>query len=276
MKSRQLAFSFAPTPVNEAKGVTIQRAVGAERMALLDPILLLDHASIAPGSPTVGFPRHPHRGIETLSYVLAGEVGHKDSIGNDGTVGANGSQWMTAGNGIFHEEMLVAEADGAEMIQLWFSLPKALKRVPPAYVGAEPSQIPLVGSESGNVRVVAGSYEGTDGPFQGIAVRPTVLDVELNPGGQMEIPTEPGASTIAYAVRGSLVVDGHTLPAPRLLVFADGDQVEITAGPNAGRFLFVSAQPLNEPVLQFRSFVMNTPEDIQETLAMIASGEFGK
>lgn len=272
MSERKAGIIFEPTIADEAKGVEIRRAIGGERVALLDPILLLDHPSIAPGSPTVGFHRHPHRGIETLSYVLRGSVQHRDSMGNAGTVGVGGAQWMTAGNGIYHEEMLISGDDGAEFIQLWFNLPRDKKRIPAAYVGVEGSEIPIIGKPP--VCVIAGEYGGRRGPFQGIAVNPTVLDVTRGAGESIQIPTEPGAAAFAYVVRGSVSVEDRTADAASLVILTDGEQVTFTAGDAGARFLFVSAQPLNEPVLQYRSLVMNTVEDIRETLDMMDAGTF--
>jgi quercetin 2,3-dioxygenase len=274
MKNRQAGFVFAPTPTDEAPGVTIRRAIGGERMAILDPFLLLDHPTVAASSAVVGFPRHPHRGIETLSYVLLGEVGHKDSLGNEGTVGAGGAQWMTAGNGIFHEEMLIPGPEGAEFLQLWFSLPRDEKRIPPAYVGAQANEVPEVVLDGATVRVVAGSFHGTPGPFQGIAVRPTVLDISLSVGQSLEIPVAEGEAAILYITRGEITVEGKSATAPNLMVLTDGDLLSLSAPNEAARALFVSAKPLNEPILQYRSLVMNTVEDIQESVAMIEAGSF--
>lgn len=275
MSSRQAAFSYTPTSVNEAQGVTINRVIGGDRMAILDPFILLDHASIEAASDVVGFHRHPHRGIETLSYVLKGEVGHKDSLGNEGIVGPGGTQWMTAGNGIWHEEMMKAGPDGAEMLQLWFSLPADKKRIPAGYVNGPSETVPQVDIAGGAVRVVAGSFNGTNGIFQEIAVRPTILDVTLEEGAAVTIPTDADQEAFLYVVRGSATAGGHTATEPKIIVFAAGEQVEVTAGVNGARFLFCAAKPLGEPILQYRSFVMNTPEDIRETLAMIGDGTFG-
>ena len=274
MSFRRAGFMFAPTAVDEAPGVTIRRAIGGERMAILDPFLLLDHPTVSAGSEVAGFPRHPHRGIETLSYVFSGEVGHKDSLGNQGTVGEGGAQWMTAGNGIFHEEMLIPGPEGAEFLQLWFSLPAALKRVPPTYVGADPSLVPEVAVAGGAVRVVSGVFEGADGPFKGIAVKPTVLDIRLNGDASVSVPTVTGEAAFVYVIRGKLSVGKQTAIAPQLVVLTDGDSVKFDAGNEGARALFVSAKPLNEPILQYRSLVMNTVEDIEESLEMIEAGSF--
>jgi redox-sensitive bicupin YhaK (pirin superfamily) len=274
-QQRKLAFSFTPTSVDEANGVSIRRSIGAERLAILDPLILLDHASIPAGSDVVGFPRHPHRGIETLSYVLAGTVGHKDSKGNEGTVGPGGTQWMTAGNGIFHEEMMSPAEDGAEMLQLWFSLPADKKRIPAAYMGGPADEVPVVKVDGAKVRVVAGSFAGTSGSFTGIAVDPTVLDIHLEPDATVEIATRPGDAAIAYILEGSISLDDHIGRSVMLAVFTDGDSVTLMARDKGARVFFVSARPTQEPILQYRSFVMNTPEDIAETLEMIKAGDFG-
>lgn len=276
MSLRVPAMLFEPTSVDEAKGVTIRRVIGGERMAIFDPIMLLDHAIISAESDVVGFPRHPHRGIETLSYVLAGEVGHKDSIGNEEVVGPGGTQWMTAGNGIYHEEMMRPDADGAEMLQLWFSLPRDKKRIAPGYVGGPAELVPEAFSEGFRVRIVAGSFLGTQGLFQEMASQPTVLDVQLEPDAQILLPVEAGHSALAYVVRGYATSSGHTASAPKVMVFGDGNDVSIAAGSNGARLLFVSAKPLNEPILQYRSFVMNSTDDIKETLDMMLDGTFGK
>ena len=276
MIERQAGISFAPTKVEEAKGVTIRRVIGGERMAIFDPIMLLDHASISAGSEVVGFPRHPHRGIETVSYVISGEVGHKDSIGNEGIVGPGGTQWMTAGNGIWHEEMMKPGPEGAEMLQLWFSLPRNKKRVPAGYVGGPAEDVPEVVKASATVRIVAGSFDGTEGLFKGIAVDPTILDITLHDNATIEIPADHGHATFAYVIRGKVTTTGRTVSAPEQIVFGDGDYVSLTAGSQGARVFYVSAKPLHEPIVQYRSFVMNTVGDIKETTDMIHADSFGK
>lgn len=268
------AIFYAPTSIDEAKGVTINRVIGGERMAILDPIMLLDHASISVESEVVGFPRHPHRGIETVSYVISGEVGHKDSMGNESIVGPGGTQWMTAGNGIWHEEMMKPGPEGAEMLQLWFSLPRDQKRVPAGYVGGPAEEVPEVVKASATVRVVAGAFEGTEGLFKGIAVNPNILDVTIHGNATIEIPTDHGWATFAYVVRGKVTTTGRTVSAPEQIVFADGDYVSLTAGADGARVFYVSAKPLHEPIVQYRSFVMNTVEDIKETTDMIHAKTF--
>ena len=244
-------------------------------MALFDPYLLLDHVTIAEdnGAAEIGFPRHPHRGIETLSIVLAGEVGHRDSIGNAGTVSAGGAQWMTAGNGIYHEEMLAGGPDGGEFVQLWFNLPRAKKRVAPAYAGcAEP---PTAILRDAHVQVIAGTFEGVAGAFQGIAVDPTILTAKLGPGALLELPTRIDDACLVYVLQGSLHEPAPFAP-PYLNVYGSGDTLELRAGPDGLQAIVLVARPIHEPVLQYRSFVMNTPEDILETRLMMDRDEFGR
>ncbi|MBS1718543.1 MAG: pirin family protein [Armatimonadetes bacterium] len=274
MIQRVAAFSFAPTEVSEAKGVTIRRAIGGDRLAIIDPFMLLDHASTPAGSNVVGFHRHPHRGIETLSVVLRGDVKHKDSIGNEGQVGPGGAQWMTAGDGIYHEEMMIPGAEGSEMLQLWFSLPRDRKRIPAAYRGA--ASVPHVASGDGDIAVIAGDFRGIEGPLDGIAVNPTVLNISITSGGTVEIPTATGDAVAVYMYYGAATVGGKDAKAPELVVLAGGDAVTITAGGEGVKCLFIAAAPLNEPIIQYRSFVMNTVEDIRETMELIKSGEFAK
>ena len=272
---RAVAFAFTPTLANEAKGVTIRRSIGGERLAILDPFMLLDHASIAPSenSETVGFPRHPHRGIETLSYVLKGRVGHKDSMGNEGHVGPGGTQWMTAGNGIYHEEMLLPEEDGAEFLQLWFSLPQSQKRIPASYEGVAGENVSQVERNGVTVRIVAGQFEGKAGAFTDIAVQPTILDIQIETSGGLSFATPPNDAAFLYLVSGSVEIEGRPLSGNQMIVLSKGDQLSIKTEAGA-RLLYVGAKPLDEPIVQYRSFVMNTVEDIHETIAMMEAGTF--
>lgn len=283
--SRSVGIVMDPKEAAEAEGVLIRRTIGSERMVLLDPLLLLDHLTVPPSSDAahgIGFPRHPHRGIETLTYVLAGHVHHKDSRGNDSGVGALGTQWMTAGRGIFHEEYLEPGETGCEALQLWFNLPAKEKMKPAGYVPAQGDAVPEVNLEGGaTVRVIAGSFEGKTGPIQGIAVAPTYLDVHLPAGASVTLPAAPGETAMAYLYRGQASFgtgeDAKTAAAARLVVLCDGDGVEVTASAEEGaRFIFVTARPLNEPVLQYRSLVMNTVEEMKQALDDLQNGVFDK
>lgn len=280
--TRPVGIVMDPTQADEAEGVTIRRTVGSERLIYLDPFLLLDHLHVAPADETrsVGFPRHPHRGIETLTVVYAGRVHHRDSLGNDDGIGAGGSQWMTAGGGIFHAEMLEVGPEGNEALQLWFNLPAAEKRKPAAYRAAVAEGVPAVDLPGGgSARVIAGSFEGTAGAFDGIAVRPTVLDVALPAGATVELPAPEGESTVAYLLRGRATFGegggAKEAKAPQLVIFDEqgGSGVRATTAEDS-HLLFVSARPLREPVLQYRSLVMNTVGEIRQALADIEAGTF--
>ncbi len=278
--TRPVGIVMDPTKADEAEGVTIRRTVGSERLIYLDPFLLLDHLHVAPADETrsVGFPRHPHRGIETLTVVYAGRVHHRDSLGNDDGIGAGGSQWMTAGGGIFHAEMLEVGPEGNEALQLWFNLPAAEKMKPAAYRAAGGEGVPTVELPGGgSVRVVAGAFGGKAGAFEGIAVRPTVLDVTLPAGATAELPAPEGESTFAYLLHGRATFGNGAKEAasPQLVIFDEqgGDVVRATATEDA-RLLFVSARPLREPVLQYRSLVMNNVGQMRQALADIEAGTF--
>jgi quercetin 2,3-dioxygenase len=285
MTIRSTGIVMDPKEADEAAGVTIRRTIGSERLILLDPFLLLDHLTVTPsenGVSSVGFPRHPHRGIETLTYVFAGHVHHRDSLGNDSKVGAQGSQWMTAGGGIFHEEMLEIGAEGCEALQIWFNLPAAQKMVRPGYVPAHGTDIPVVDLGGGaTARVVAGELAGKRGPFQNIAVHPTYLDVTVPAGATVTLPAPQGETAFAYLYRGRAAFGANdatqTVTAPQLAIFCDGDTVRATAqDPEETRFIFVSARPLHEPVLQYRSLVLNTVEQMQQALDDLKAGTFDR
>jgi redox-sensitive bicupin YhaK (pirin superfamily) len=279
MIPREIAFVVDPVPAPEAKGVRIMRSVGSERLSVLDPIMLFDHLTLEPVPHVgrVGFPRHPHRGIETLTYVFAGQMHHKDSIGNESSVAADEVQWMTAGKGIWHEEMLEAGTDGVEAIQLWFSLPRDQKRVPPAYRSISMESIPVVEDGGCVVRVIAGTFANARGPASEISARPTVLQIDLELGESLTVPTAPGSVTVCYAVREGFRVADRSVETARMAVFTDGDHVVLhQEGTGDARLYLVSVMPLQEPILQYRSFVMNVPEDIREIERDIASGEFGR
>ena len=282
MSLRPVAIVVDPRQAQEAKGVDIRRAIGGDQLVLLDPILLLDYLHIAPSetAEAAGFPWHPHRGIETLTYVVEGRVHHKDSLGNDDGVTQQGSQWMTAGGGIFHEEMLEPGPDGCEAVQVWLNLPASGKMKPPGYAGAVSNEIPQVAMPGGAIaHVVAGSFGDVDGPFTGIAVDPTYLAVDLPAGAEVTLPTATGAAAFAFVYRGQVsfgpdgdMQDGR---APQLVIFGDGDSIRAVAHTDEpARMVVVWAMPLCEPVMQYRSMVMNTVDEMRTALHDLERGTF--
>jgi len=281
MATRQVGIVMTPSQAHEAKGVTINRTIGSDKLILLDPFLLLDHLTVAndgTDASEIGFPRHPHRGIETLTYVFTGRVKHKDSLGNEEIVDAGETQFMRAGAGIFHEEMVFADAGEHESLQLWINLPAAGKMTPPTYQAAHNEEVPEVTIENGGlVRVVAGQFGGATGPLKESASNLTYLDVHLPAGASVTIPAPEGDTALAYVYKGNLAF-GEELTAaknPNLVIFVEqGDTVTATAGDTDARFIFVSAKPWNEPVLQYRSLVLSNVGQMKQALDDLAKGTF--
>ena len=278
MKTREISRIIEPQPVVEGAGVRLKRSIGGHQLDYLDPFLLLDHfESKNPADYQAGFPLHPHRGIETVTYLIAGAVRHRDSAGNAGEIGAGDLQWMSAGRGILHEEMPQVRPEGIAGFQLWVNLPKKQKMSAPRYQNIHANEIPAIerGSDA-TVRVIAGEVDGVRGPISGIAADPTYLDVALKPGGSFIQPVARGHSAFAYVFGGEarFGADAKVLVAPKLVVWADGDSIEVAAGEKPARFLLVSGAPLNEPVARYGPFVMNTQAEIRQTLQELQQGTF--
>jgi quercetin 2,3-dioxygenase len=281
MTIRSAGIVMTPIESDEAQGVRIRRTIGSDKLVLLDPFLLLDHMSVAGGGDAkeIGFPLHPHRGIETLTYVMAGRVHHRDSLGNDDSIGPGESQWMTAGGGIFHSEMVeVTGPEGHEGLQIWLNMPAAEKMRSPTYRAARTADIGVVEKGGSIVRVIAGTFEGVTGPFAGILAEPLYLDVRLAAGDSITIPTPAGYTAFAYTYLGtSKFGEAGTAAEPaNLVIFTDGDAVKAVAGDTETRFLLVAAKPMREPVLQYRSLVMSTVEEMQQALTDLENGTFAK
>ena len=278
--SRKLAKVIEPQAVVEGAGVRLKRSIGTRTLDYLDPFLLLDHfQSKTPADYQAGFPLHPHRGIETVTYLLAGAVRHKDSVGNSGEIGPGDLQWMTAGRGIMHEEMPQVRPEGVAGFQLWVNLPAKQKMIAPRYQNIHANEIVEVEREGGaRVRVIAGSVDGVVGPIAGIAAEPMYLDVSIASRGAFSLPIPRGHSAFAYVFEGEgkFGPDGKGVKAPQLVVWDDGDLVEARAEESAVRFLLVSGKPLNEPIARYGPFVMNTREEIEQTLRELQAGTFAR
>jgi quercetin 2,3-dioxygenase len=298
-----------PQWVSEGAGVRLRRSIGGFRLDYHDPFLLLDHfESDDPADYLAGFPMHPHRGIETVTYMLAGEVDHKDTLGNAGTIGPGDVQWMTAGGGILHEEMPRPHDGHMGGFQLWVNLPSARKMTRPRYQGVPAETMPVVERPDGVViRVVAGTVDGVEGPVREIVADPTYLDVAVPSGAAFVHRLPPDENAFAYVFRGAGVfgpaalagMPGGTAPgaegagsaagedvpfadaaagrpvdAPRLLVFGHGDVVAARAAGDGLRFLLVAGRPLGEPIARYGPFVMTTRAEIEEALADLRDGTF--
>lgn len=275
---RKIVQVVEPQSVTEGAGVRLKRSIAGRALDYLDPFLLFDHfGSDNPDDYLAGFPMHPHRGIETVTYMLAGEVRHRDSLGNVGTIGAGDVQWMTAGRGIMHEEMPKPRQGKMAGFQLWVNLPARLKMTRPRYQEIPAAVVPEVRREDGvRIRVVAGEADDVRGPVTEIAADPTYLDVTVPAGMTFAHPIPRGHSAFAYVFegRGAFGADARSFAAPRLIVLGDGEAMPARAEAEGLRFLLVSGKPLGEPIARYGPFVMNTREEIMQALEDLRNGTF--
>ncbi len=300
MSIRPVKKIIQSKPTMEGAGVHLRRAFGFGDTKEFDPFLLLDDfRNDRPEDYLAGFPWHPHRGIETITYVLAGEVDHGDSLGNKGVLGAGDVQWMTAGSGIMHQEMPRSDAQGRmHGFQLWANLPKSLKMTAPRYQDIKAADVPEVIDDDGTkVRVVTGDFWGKKGPVEGVAADPRYLDISVPPGKKKTFKVEVDRHAFAYIFAGSGAfasaskpfgvltekqVDGKEITLREqtgnrsLIVFDRGDEVTVQAGPEGVRFLLVSGKPIEEPVAWYGPIVMNTQTELQQAMAELRSGTFIK
>jgi redox-sensitive bicupin YhaK (pirin superfamily) len=277
--ARTIAKIVEPQPIVEGAGVRLRRSIGTETLDYLDPFLLLDHfASRDPNDYKPGFPMHPHRGIETVTYVLSGAVNHKDTLGNSGSIGPGDLQWMTAGRGIMHEEMPQVRPEGIAGFQLWVNLPAKLKMSSPRYRDIRAKEIPEIKRDrDATIRVIAGRVDDVSGPISGIAADPTYLDVLVEPHASFVQPIPRGNSAFAYVFEGEAgfgADDRAIVTAPRLAVWSEGDSIAVSTAEKPVRFLLVSGKPLNEPIARYGPFVMNTRAEIEQALQDLRRGTF--
>ncbi len=287
-------------PTMEGAGVKLHRAFGFGATSEFDPFLLFDDfRNDRPDDYRAGFPWHPHRGIETITYVLAGTVEHGDSLGNKGSMAAGDVQWMTAGSGILHQEMPQGDERGRmHGFQLWANLPSSLKMTAPRYQDVKSNEISEVVDDDGTrVRVICGEFWGKRGPVEGVAADPRYLDVFVPPGKRKTLPVETSRHAFAYVFDGSGTFSGasqpfgvltekdsaagETLVRERagnrsLVVFDSGDEVTVQAGDQGIRFLLVSGKPIEEPVAWYGPIVMNTQAELQQAVAELQNGSFIK
>jgi redox-sensitive bicupin YhaK (pirin superfamily) len=278
---RSVEDRFQGLEAIEGAGVRLHRLFGHAEVPRLDPFLLLDHfGSANPADYVAGFPWHPHRGIETVTYMLSGQVDHGDTLGNSGTIDSGDVQWMSSGSGILHQEMPRRSDGMLEGFQLWVNMPAKSKMTTPEYRGVRGTAFPVVHDESGaTVKVVAGEYQGAVGPVDALPIDPTYLDVTVRAGQSFSVPTKRGYTAFAYPIEGSgrFAPDSPTDTGTRqVAVYGDGDSAEVRAGDAGVRFLFVSGRPLREPVAWYGPIVMNRPEELQEALREFRRGEFIK
>ena len=297
MSIRPVSRIVQAQPTIEGAGVKLRRAFGFGDTAETDPFLLLDDfRNDRPADYLAGFPWHPHRGIETITYVLAGTVAHGDSLGNSGTLGAGDIQWMTAGRGILHQEMPQGDPQGRmHGFQLWANLPSSLKMTAPRYQDVPGQAIPEVVDDDGTrVRVVCGEFWGRRGPIDGVAADPSYLDVWVPPGRRKTLPMDTRRNAFAYVFEGSgtfrdaaepigvlveqpgpiEIVAREPVGDRSLVMFGSGDEITVQAGDAGIRFLLVSGKPLEEPVAWAGPIVMNTKEELRQAYAELQAGTF--
>jgi redox-sensitive bicupin YhaK (pirin superfamily) len=297
MSIRPVRRAFESTLTIEGAGVRLRRGFGFGQTRDYDPFLLFDDfRSDQVDDYIAGFPWHPHRGIETITYVLAGSVDHEDSLGNRGSLGAGDVQWMTAGRGILHQEMPQGDAAGRmHGFQLWVNLPSSLKMTAPRYQDVTAKDIPVATDDDGTqIRVVCGEFRGQKGPVEGVAAEPQYLDVSVPPGQSKRLAVETSRQAFAYVFAGSgsfrdasaprsvltEATDGSDqvrrddLANHSLVLFDQGDEVTVRAGDAGIRFLLVSGQPLEEPVAWRGPIMMNTPEQLQQAFDELRAGTF--
>lgn len=279
--ARKIMRAQRSRPTLEGAGVRLKRAIGPYEAPLVDPFLLLDDFhSTDPADYTAGFPWHPHRGIETVTYMIRGTVRHGDSIGNSGAINDGDVQWMTAGGGILHQEM-PAPYDGVfQGFQLWVNLPASDKMMAPRYRDVLMQHIPTVSLPGGiKVKLIAGELDGNRGPVRDLVVPCEYMDVKVPAGGKFSHGTRKDWSAFAYVFEGSAdfgLGDERIAGPEELLIFGAGDKVETTAGEGGARFLFASGRPLREPVAWGGPIVMNTKEELDLAFEELRRGTFIK
>jgi redox-sensitive bicupin YhaK (pirin superfamily) len=277
MRDRHITRRIRGTDTSDGAGVKLKRIIGQAGLDILDPFLLLDEfRSDTPGDYIAGFPEHPHRGFETVTYMLAGHMRHRDNHGNQGDLTPGSVQWMTAGRGILHSEMPQQEDGLMWGFQLWVNLPAKDKMTALRYQDIGPERIPVIHPADGvEVKVIAGDIGGAAGPVQGIATAPIYLDVSLQPGATFPLSLPLGHHGFAYVFEGeSTLVGGEPLQRSELGVLSDGEHVQLTGGDKASRLLVVAGKPLKESVARYGPFVMNTQQEIHEAMADFRAGKF--
>ena len=277
-KIRPVARLVRGVPASDGAGVKLTRVIGTQALSEVDPFLLLDEIRSDEGADyAAGFPDHPHRGFETVTYVLAGRMRHGDNRGNSGLLTPGSLQWMTAGRGIVHSEMPEQENGLMWGFQLWVNLPAKDKMIAPRYQDIAPERIPETTLEGGaKARVLAGSFAGLTGPVEGIVTEPLLLDLAVPSGARVVVPLPSGHHAFAYCFEGRVAIGEPATEVPRgsAAVLGAGDVALVSGGAGGGRVLLAAAKPLAEPVARYGPFVMNTPDEIRQAISDFQAGRF--
>jgi len=276
VRTRQVERISKGQPTTDGAGVKLNRVIGNHAVSEVNPFLLLDEFRSAEGADYIGgFPDHPHRGFETVTYMLAGRMRHGDNHGHSGLLGPGSVQWMTAGRGIIHSEMPEQENGLMWGFQLWINLPAKDKMIAPRYQEFDPAAVPVAElPRGGRLRVVAGRVDGVEGPVAGIATDPVFADLALPAGGSFSLALPSGHNAFIYPFEGEALIGDPVRAVPRgsLAVLGPGDGVAVAAGASPARMLLVAARPLNEPVARYGPFVMNTQAEIRQAIADYQAG----
>jgi len=276
MTIRKIQQVVQGLPASDGAGVKLIRSLGGANHLRADPFLMLDaFSSENPDDYVAGFPSHPHRGFETVTYMLDGHMQHKDSGGNTGDLGPGDVQWMTAGRGIVHSEMPQQENGRMRGFQLWINLPAKEKMKPAGYRDIQADEIPAVAFPGGKAKIVAGTFENTSGPVQGGSTDPVYWDIELSAGKTLSQKIQDKTVYI-YPFEGSVEIADRVLKTHQGGVLGSGDTVEVKAGADGARFLVLAGRPIGEPIVQYGPFVMNTRTEIEQAIRDYQSGELTK
>ena len=275
---RRVVTTIRGRPASDGAGVKLTRVIGQPALPDLDPFLMLDEFGSDKGADYIGgFPDHPHRGFETVTYMLAGRMRHGDNQGNVGLLRPGSVQWMTAGRGIIHSEMPEQEEGLMQGFQLWVNLPAKDKMTKPRYQDIDPENVPVVERPDGTkVKVLVGSFDGVSGPVTKVATDPLYLDITLPAGVKASVPVEAEHNAFAYVFEGTARIgaEAQLVERGQLAVLSLGDGVTVEGGPKGGRLILVAGRPLREPVAKYGPFVMNTPAEIHQAIADYPAGKF--
>ena len=276
MKHREISKTVRGQRAVDGAGVSLVRLIGNRDVYDFDPFLMLDSFdSVDPADYTAGFPWHPHRGIETITYLIKGKIEHMDSLGNKGTIESGESQWMTAGSGILHQEMPMA-ADRMLGFQLWLNLPKSEKMTEPAYLGITQEMIPVVRQDGVEIRVLSGSF----GDVKGVMprhIQAGILDISLPKGASVLLPTKPEETAFVFLILGDAVIQAHLIPEKSAVLFGAGENIRVEATPDRDlRLILFTGKALHEPVAWGGPIVMNTKEELDLAFDELRNGSFIK
>ncbi len=273
--ARRIDRKVSGMPANDGAGVKLNRVIGTSELDAVDPFLMLDEiVSSDPRAYMAGFPSHPHRGFETITYVLEGRVRHRDNKGNEGVIEPGGAQWMTAGRGIVHSEMPEQANGGMHGFQLWLNLPARDKMSEPVWHDIPAADIPAVIFRNAEVRLLAGRYHGLKGPVTSPATQPFIADVSLATEAEVVLPIPEGHAGFVYVFEGGVAVGQTLINSGEAGILAAGNAVTLVAGGAQARVLVVAGKPLNEPIVRYGPFVMNTHDEIKQALSDYRAGLF--